>query len=81
MTLRSISLVALAALALSGCGRRQELTYPASGPRPATPVGAIATPTPEKLVTPSPQARPQRSDEPVSRGEARTSDPFDLPPG
>lgn len=81
MNLRPMIFVGLAALALTACGRRQELAFPASGPLPATPVGAVAPPTPQQLTTPSPQARPERSDEPARTGDPRPADPFDLPPG
>ena len=67
-------------LALAACGGKRELT-PAAGeslpPKPA----AEATPlTPTQLMTPSVQARPQRSDELLKQSEERRDDRFDLPP-
>ena len=67
-------------LALAACGGKKELT-PAAGeslpPKPA----AEATPlTPTQLMTPSVQARPQRSDELLKQSEERRDDRFDLPP-
>ena len=70
----------LSALALSGCGAAAGLQPPAGKALPVAPYGATATPTPKQLLTPSPQARPQRSDELLKSSEERRSDEFDLPP-
>jgi hypothetical protein len=78
--IRSIALLCLAALALSGCGRRVPL-QPAQGKSlPIKAEGAPQTPTPEELMTPSTQAQPKRSDEQLKRSEERREDKFDLPP-
>ncbi|QJQ33384.1 hypothetical protein GV829_13840 [Sphingomonas lacunae] len=66
--------------ALTGCGRRADLTYPSGAPGPAVPTGETRAPTPAELMTPSPQARPMRSDELLKRSEERQTDEFDLPP-
>ena len=72
--------ITLAALALGGCGASSGLT-PAPGKQlPVAPYGARATPTPKQLLTPSNQARPERSDELLRQSEERRSDEFDLPP-
>lgn len=72
--------VILLALGLAGCGSARELR-PAEGQQlPAPPYGAVATPTPDDLLTASPQARPGRSDELLRNSERRRSDEFDLPP-
>ncbi|MDF2494356.1 hypothetical protein [Sphingomonas sp.] len=72
--------ILLAAALLSACGSSRGLR-PAEGERlPVAPYGATATPTPAELLTPSPQARPGRSDEVLRNSEQRRSDEFDLPP-
>ena len=72
-------LLITATLALAGCG--------ASGLKPATgeslpvaPYGAKATPTTTQLLSPSNQARPDRSDELLTSSQERRNDEFDLPP-
>ncbi len=67
-------------LALAGCGGRGPLKPEAGQPLPVKPYGARATPTPDQLMTPSPQARPDRNDELLTRSEERAPDDFDLPP-
>ena len=73
-------LIALAPLLLAGCGAAAGLRPPKGEALPPAPYGATATPTPGQLVTPTPQQRPQRSDELLNRSEERRSDEFDLPP-
>jgi hypothetical protein len=71
--------IALATL-LSACGNKDDLE-PAKGEiLPVTPAGAPKQPTPEELMTPTTQARPERSDEPLKRSEERKDDEYDLPP-
>ena len=67
-------------LALSACGSAVGLRPPEGTKLPVAPYGATATPTPPELVTPTPQQRPQRSDELLRSSEKRRSDEFDLPP-
>jgi hypothetical protein len=67
-------------LLLAGCGARGELKPAADTPLPVKPYGAEATPTPTQLLTPSVQARPERSDELLKNSEPRGGDDFDLPP-
>ena len=69
-----------APLALAGCGSAVGLKPPPDVALPVAPYGATATPTPTELVTPTPQQRPQRSDELLKNSEQRRSDAFDLPP-
>ncbi|MGN6619807.1 MAG: hypothetical protein ACTHKR_01925 [Sphingomonas sp.] len=70
----------LAALLLAGCGSADQLK-PAKGQSlPPAPYGASATPTPQQLLAPSSQARPDRDDELLKSSERRQADPFDLPP-
>ena len=69
-----------ATAALSACGSVGPLK-PAPGQRlPVKPLMARATPTPEELLTPPTNARPERIDELVKRSEPRRADRFDLPP-
>lgn len=69
------------ALLLSGCGAAKQL-QPAEGKTlPIAPAGARTTPTPQELLTPTTQQRPQRSDDLLKNSEERRSDDFDLPPG
>jgi hypothetical protein len=72
--------VLLPLAALTGCGSALTLK-PAPGENlPVAPYGATATPTPDQLLTPTAQARPQRSDELLRKSEERRDDEFDLPP-
>ncbi|MHA6721734.1 hypothetical protein [Sphingomonas sp. RS2018] len=72
--------VVLSALSLAACGGRGELKPAAGASLPVKPYGALATPTPAQLLTPSTQARPLRSDELLKSSERRAPDDFDLPP-
>ncbi len=67
-------------LALTACGSRTALRYPLDSPGPARPRGAPTPPTPQELLKPETQARPERDDEVLRRSEERESDPFELPP-
>ena len=74
------ALALLVALALTACGAANRL-QPAKGESlPVAPRGATATPTPQQLLTATPQQRPQRSDELMTQSQDRRSDEFDLPP-
>ena len=73
-------LVIGAVLLLAGCGAASHLK-PADGQSlPVAPYGAKATPTPTQLLTPTNQARPERSDELLKKSEERRGDDFDVPP-
>jgi hypothetical protein len=78
--IRVCAFVALAALAITGCGRRADLSYPEGSTGPATAAGASAPPTPRQLTEPTVEARPERDDEVLRQSEERRPDPFDLPP-
>lgn len=67
-------------LLLLGCGRSVGLNPPPGANLPVAPYGADARPTPTQLVTPTPQQRPQRSDELLKNSEERRANEFDLPP-
>jgi hypothetical protein len=79
MTYRmAMSLVLLGAL--SACGGRQALK-PAEGAAPIpTARGASAPQTPQQLMEPTAQSRPERNAELLTQSKERADDPFDLPP-
>jgi len=78
--MRRLILAGVALIGLAACGKQGELR-PAEGKAlPPKPAMATATPTPEQLLDPSPEARPQRETELLRRSRERTEDPFDLPP-
>lgn len=70
----------IAVFALAACGQRADLEPLAGETLPPAPVGASEPKTPEQLLTPTPQAAPERSVELRRRSEERQDDPFDLPP-
>lgn len=76
---RAFPLLLLACLALAACGKRGDLA-PADGKMPPAPVGASASPTIKQMLTPPPQAAPERVDDPIKRSEERREDRFELPP-
>lgn len=67
-------------LALAACGSPAPLTPQAGRTLPPPPPGETARPAAEELLTPGPQARPDRTDEILTRSEDRDPDRFDLPP-
>ena len=73
-------ILALATLALTACGKIAPLEPPPGQPLPVRPLMANATPTAEQLLTPTPQAQPERIDELVRKSVPRKADRFDLPP-
>jgi len=75
---RSVA-VALA-LALAACGDVAPLRPAPGEPLPVKPAMASVTPDAEQLLTPPPNARPERVDELMKRSQPRTADRFDLPP-
>ncbi|ODU21785.1 MAG: hypothetical protein ABS87_05385 [Sphingomonas sp. SCN 67-18] len=74
-----IGIIALA-LALAGCGGRTALAPKAGDAPPPKPAAAATAPTPDQLMTPTTQSRPERNDELLRRSEERQDDHFDLPP-
>ncbi len=67
-------------LTLSACGGRQVLAPKDGVALPPKPEFARTVPTPDDLMTPDDQARPQRNDELLLKSEKRRDDKFDLPP-
>ena len=79
MRLSRVCLVATVAL-LAGCGRVADLQPAKGASLPVKPLMARTTPTAEQLLTPPPNAHPERIDELMKKSEPRAQDPFDLPP-
>ena len=79
MTLARTALVASAGL-LAGCGNMTDLKPAAGKQLPVKPLMARTTPTAKELLTPPPNANPERVDELVKKSAPREADPFDLPP-
>ena len=78
--MKRIVITVLGALALAACGRVAPL-QPAQGQSlPIKPAMANRTPTPEELLTPPSNARPERIDELMKRSQPRRADRFGLPP-
>lgn len=73
-------LLAGVALALAGCGGRQKLTPAPGNSLPVAAYGTEQPATPEELMEPSTQARPERNVELLRRSQRRAEDPFELPP-
>jgi hypothetical protein len=69
-----------ACLAAGACGQQAELKPAPGQALPVKPLLARVTPTAEDLLTPPPNARPERVDELIKRSEPRRPDRFDLPP-
>ncbi|WP_331011826.1 hypothetical protein [Sphingomonas sp.] len=67
-------------LALAGCGRREALQPAQGASLPQTPAEARVQPTVDQLLTPTPTARPARSEEVLRKSQERQDDRFDLPP-
>ena len=67
-------LVTLGLLLLAGCGANNGLRPAPGNTLPPAPYGATAQPTAQELTTPSPQARPQRSDDLLRSSQERRGD-------
>ena len=67
-------------LLLSTCGQRSTLKPETGKALPIAPHGSDERKTADALLTPPPQAVPERSVELRKRSEEREDDPFDLPP-
>lgn len=80
MNPRNLMLVAAAAL-LAACGSRTALKPP-QGAAPMPKAAAAKAPqTPEELMTPTSQARPDRTVDLLTQSVERQPDPFDTAPG
>lgn len=73
-------LTLLGLLALAACGKREDLKPAAGHTLPVKPAMAKDTPGTKELLTPGPEARPERRVEQIRRSQEREDDPFDLPP-
>lgn len=76
----TVLLAASVLAALTGCGARKGLQRPAGMSPVPTARGAEEPATPDQLMRPGEQARPDRSAEPLKQSQERQADPFDLPP-
>ena len=65
---------------LAACGQQADLKPAPGHALPVKPLLAKTTPTAAHLLTPPPNARPERVDELIKRSEPRRADRFDLPP-
>jgi hypothetical protein len=72
----SFTLVAL----LTACGTTAPLRPKSGDSLPPKPLAARSAPDAERLMTPTPQSRPQRTDDLLRNSDERTPDRFDLPP-
>jgi len=79
MTMKAMAAAALL-LALAACGQREELRPAPGEALPVAPVGAEKAPTAAELLEPPTIARPDRTEEALTRSEERETDRFDLPP-
>lgn len=68
-------------MALAGCGKMGDLEPRTGQSMPPLAYGQNDEQSAGKLMEPSPQARPTRSDELVSKSALREDDPFDFAPG
>lgn len=68
------------ALLLAGCGAVQGLAPVPGKALPIKPAMSPTQPTPDQLLATSPTVRPGRSDELLTKSQARREDRFDLPP-
>ncbi len=64
----------------SACGAKGPLTPKAGNDLPVKAFAQTEEQTADNLLRTSPQARPNREQEILSRSTIRTEDPFDLPP-
>ena len=78
--MKRLAIASLTALALAGCGAREELKPAEGAALPLAPYGAAATPSSGDLLKPPVQTRPARSDDLIESSDKRRSDEFDLPP-
>ncbi|WP_106640515.1 hypothetical protein [Allosphingosinicella vermicomposti] len=65
---------------LAACGQREALRPAPGQSLPPTPLGAPDQPTPAELLEVPAIARPERTEEVLTRSEERETDRFDLPP-
>jgi hypothetical protein len=76
----TLIVVALAALALAGCGNRRVLKPLAGHALPPPPYASGYRPNADQLLKEPSESRPERNVDVRVRSEERADDPFDLPP-
>jgi hypothetical protein len=77
---RALAVALTLSLAVSACGSRVKLKLQQGASLPIKAEEASAQLTVNEMLTPTPQARPKRSDELITRSEERREDKFDIPP-
>jgi hypothetical protein len=77
---RAIAVALTLSLAISACGGLVKLKPQQGTSLPVKPEEAATQLTVDEMLTPSPQARPKRSDELITRSQERREDKFDIPP-
>ncbi len=75
-----IAALAAGCLIAAACGQQAALKPAPGHALPVKPLLAKTIPTAGQLLTPPPNARPERVDELIKRSEPRRPDRFDLPP-
>ena len=70
-----------AALGLAACGKVAPLTPKSGQTLPVKPRLADQRPDADDLLAYTPEARPKRVDEIITRSQPRQADRFDMPPG
>ncbi len=65
---------------ISGCGKQDDLKPRTGITLPVKPATALTQPSANDLLTPPPQARPNRVDDPLTKSVERPDDSFHLPP-
>ena len=78
--MRALALAATLLLALAACGQREDLRPAPGESLPPAPAGSAKAPAPSELLEQPVIARPQRTEEALTRSEEREPDRFDLPP-
>ncbi|HEY0629526.1 MAG TPA: hypothetical protein VGD23_09365 [Sphingomicrobium sp.] len=78
--MRKLLVIAILALAATGCARVADLQPQAGKSLPQKPALASRALTAAELLQLPPHADPERVDELTKRGEVRQADRFDLPP-
>ncbi len=69
-----------AALAIAACGKVGPLEPAAGQSLPVKPLMATVTPDADALLQLTPQSKPERIDELMTKSQPRRADRFDLPP-
>jgi hypothetical protein len=77
--MRRLALV-IGLVLIAGCGKQDDLKPRTGTSLPIKPATAMTTPSANDLLTPPPQAKPDRVDDPLTKSVERPDDKFHLPP-